>query len=117
MPVTHLKEDTMSLAGSRATPAEVFYVVHSTGARGHREHRLASVLYETRPHAHTELARLSAAHAGDYAVWKSATYIEPPQWGYAVMLADGTVVPPGAVGGTCGPLPRGLGPSGGPRTR
>jgi hypothetical protein len=97
----------MSLSGSRAAPTEVFYVVQSTGARGRREHRLASVLYEMRPHAHTELARLSAAHSGDFAVWKSATYIEPPQWGYAVMRADGTVVPPGAVGGTCGPLPRG----------
>lgn len=107
----------MSLSGSLATPADVFYVVQSTGAPGRREHRLASVLYEMRPHAHTELARLSAAHPGDYAVWKSATYIEPPQWGYAVMRADGTVVPPGAVGGTCGPLPRGLGPSGGPLTR
>jgi hypothetical protein len=117
MPATHLKEDSMSLSDSRATPAEVFYVVQSTGARGRREHRLASVLYEMRPHAHTELARLSAAHPGDYAVWKAATYIEPPQWGYAVMRADGTVVPPGAVGGTRGPLPRGLEPGDGPITR
>lgn len=54
----------MSLFGSRATPTEVFYVVQSTGARGRREHRLASVLYEMRPDAHTELARLSAAHPG-----------------------------------------------------
>jgi hypothetical protein len=100
------KEDTTSLSGSRAAPAEVFYVVQSTGERGRREHRLASVLYETRAHAHTELARLSAAHPGDYAVWKSATYIEPPQWRYAVMRADGTVVSAGAVGDTCGLLPR-----------
>ena len=107
----------MSLSGSRAAPAEVFYVVQSTGARGRREHRLASVLYEMRPHAHAELARLSAAHPGDYAVWKSATYIEPPQWRYAVMRADGTVVPPGAVGGTCSPLARDPGSSGGPVTR
>jgi hypothetical protein len=107
----------VSLSGSCATPAEVFYVVQSTGARGRREHRLASVLYEMRPHAHTELARLSAAHPGDYAVWKSATYLEPPRWGYAVMRADGAVVPPGAVRGTCGPLPRGLRPSGGPLIR
>jgi hypothetical protein len=58
----HLKEDTMSLSGSLASPADVFYVVQSTGAPGRREHRLVSVLYEMRPHAHTELARLSAVH-------------------------------------------------------
>jgi hypothetical protein len=86
----------MSLSGSFATPADVFYVVQSTGTTGRREHRLASGLYEMRPHAHTELARLSAARPGDYAIWKGTTYIEPPQWGHAVMRADGTVVPPGA---------------------
>jgi hypothetical protein len=84
---------TMRLSGSLPTPAEVFYVVQSTGAPGRREHHVASVLYETRAQAHTELARLSAAHPGDYSVWKSTTYVEPPQWGYVVMRADGTVVP------------------------
>ena len=76
------------------TPAEVFYVVQSTGARNRREHRVASVLYETRAQAHSELARLSAAHPGDYSIWKGTTYVEPPHWGYVVMRADGTVVPP-----------------------
>jgi hypothetical protein len=85
---------TMRLSGSLPTPAEVFYVVQSTGAPGRREHQVASVLYETRAQAHTELARLSAAHPGDYSIWKSTTYVEPPQWGYVVMRADGTVVPP-----------------------
>jgi hypothetical protein len=84
----------MSLSGCLATPPDVFYVVQSTGAPRRREHHLASVLYETHPHAQTELARLSAAHPGDYAIWKSTTYIEPPRWGYAVMRADGTLVPP-----------------------
>src|ERR1700681_396599 len=47
-------EDTMSLYASLAAPADVFYVVQSTGAApGRREHRLCSLLYETRPHAHT----------------------------------------------------------------
>jgi hypothetical protein len=86
----------MSLSGCLATPPDVFYVVRSTGAPRRREHHLASVLYETRPHAQTELARLNAAHPGDYAIWKSTTYIEPPRWGYAVIRADGTLVPPGA---------------------
>jgi hypothetical protein len=91
----------MGLSGSLATPADVFYVVQSTGAPGRRAHRLASLLYETRPHAHAELARLSAAHPGDYAIWKSTTYVEPPQWGHAVIRADGTLVPAGAVGAFC----------------
>ena len=90
-----LEDIAMRLSGSLPAPAEVFYVVQSTGELGRREHRLASVLYETRPQAHTELTRLSAAYPGDYNVWKSTTYIEPPQWGHAVMRADGTVVPPG----------------------
>ena len=86
-------EDTMSLYASRAAPADVFYVVQSTGAPGRRQHRLSSVLYETRPLARAELVRLSAACPGDYAVWKGTTHIEPPQWGHAVMLADGMLVP------------------------
>jgi hypothetical protein len=92
---SHTLEDTMSLYALIAAPADVFYVVESTGAAGRREHRLSSVLYETRPHARAELVRLSAAHPGDYAIWKGTTRIEPPQWGHAVMLADGTLVPPG----------------------
>ena len=84
----------MRLSGSLPTPAEVFYVVQSTGAPGRRDHHLASALYETRVQAHTELARLSVAHPGDYSIWKSTTYAEPPRWGCVVVRADGTVVPP-----------------------
>jgi hypothetical protein len=84
----------MRLSGSLPAPAEVFYVVQSTGVFGRREHQVASLLYETRADARTELARLCAARAGDYSIWKSTTYVEPPRWGYAVMRADGTVVPP-----------------------
>jgi hypothetical protein len=81
---------------SLATPGDVFYVVRTTGTPGRREHRLASILYEARPHADAELARLSAALPGDYSVWKSTTYIEPARWGHSVMRSDGTVAPPGA---------------------
>jgi hypothetical protein len=84
----------MSLSASLTPPADVFYVVQSTGAPGRREHRLSSVLYEARPHARAELVRLSAVHPGDYAIWKGTTHIEPPQWGHTVILADGTLVPP-----------------------
>jgi hypothetical protein len=94
---SHTPEDTMSLYALIAAPADVFYVVQSTGAPGRREHRLSSVLYQTRPHARAELVRLSAANPGDYAIWKGTTRVEPPQWAHAVMLADGTLVPP-AVG-------------------
>ena len=99
-------EDTMSLYASLAAPADVFYVVQSTGAApGRREHRLCSLLYETRPHAHTELVRLTAAYPGDYAVWKGTTHIEPPRWGHAVMLSDGKVVAPGAGQATVSAAP------------
>jgi len=95
----------MSPSATLVTPADVFYVVQSTGAPGRREHRLSSVLYETRPHARAELVRLSAAYPGDYAIWKGTTHIEPPQWGHAVMLADGTLVPPGAGHATVSAAP------------
>lgn len=86
-----LEDTTLRLSGSLPAPAEVFYVVQSTAAPGRREHRLASVLYETRPQAQIELDRLNAAHPNDYSIWKSTTYIEPPQWGHAVVWADGTL--------------------------
>lgn len=84
----------MSLSASPPMPAEVFYVVQSTGTVGRREHRLASVLYETRPQAHDELVRLTAVHPAAYSVWSGATYIEPPRWAHPVIRADGTVVFP-----------------------
>jgi hypothetical protein len=88
--------DAMSLSGSFTTPADVFSVVQSTGSLGRREHRLASVLYEARTDASTELLRLSVAHPGDYCIWKSTTYVEPPRWGHPVIRVDGSVVLPGA---------------------
>src|ERR1700687_366390 len=84
MRAARILEDTMSLYALLAAPADVFYVVQSTGARGRREHHLSSVLSQTRPHARAELVRLSAARPGDYAVWKGTTHIEPPEWGHVV---------------------------------
>ena len=89
-------EDAISLSGPFTIPADVFSVVQSTGSLGRREHRLASVLYEARTDAGAELLRLSVAHPGDYSIWKSTTYIEPPQWGHPVIRVDGSVVLPGA---------------------
>ena len=86
----------MSLPASPPMPAEVFYVVQSTGMLGRREHRLASVLYETRPQAYNELVRLTALRPAAYSIWSGATYIEPPRWAHPVIRADGTVVSPDA---------------------
>jgi hypothetical protein len=84
----------MSVPLAAATPTDVFYVVQSSGLPGQREHDVSSVLYETHVQAHVELARLKAANPdGDYDIWKSSTYIEPPAWLYCVVLADGTLVP------------------------
>jgi hypothetical protein len=84
----------MSVPRATATPADVFYVVQSSGLLGQREHDVSSDLYETHAQAHTELARLKANNpGGDYDIWKSSTYIEPPAWLYCVVLADGTVIP------------------------
>jgi hypothetical protein len=78
-----------------AVPAEVFYVVLSKGTAGERDHYLRSVLYETRPQAETELARMRAADGGgSYDVWKSATYIEPAEWLHRVVRSDGTLILP-----------------------
>ncbi len=79
----------------RAAPAEVFYVVLSKGAAGERDHCLRSALYETRPQAQTELARLRGADSsGNYDIWKSVTYIEPAEWLHRVVRSDGTLILP-----------------------
>jgi hypothetical protein len=78
-----------------ASPEEVFYVVQSTGTLGERDHRLRSDLYETRPQADAELARLRHEDpAGSYGVWKSVTYIEPAEWLHRVVRSDGTLILP-----------------------
>jgi len=97
-----MKNDTYgSILGSEgwksaapvASPAEVFYVVQSTGKLGQRDHRLRSDLYETRPQADAELTRLRHADsAGSYDVWKSVTYIEPAEWQHRVLRSDGTLI-------------------------
>src|SRR5512141_1298579 len=83
-------------ARHREAPPDVYYVVQTLGTIiGERQHHLSSALYETPSQAHTELARISTANAGNaYSVWKGSTYIEPARWGYDVVLADGTVLHP-----------------------
>ena len=77
------------------TPAEIFYVVQTTGKGiGKRHHRVRSLLYETRRQAQGELLQLRAASAGadTYDVWKSTTYIEPAEWMSDVVMNDGTMI-------------------------
>lgn len=70
-------------------------MVKSTGVLGERDHCLRSSLYETRSQAETELARLQDADSGgSYAIWKSATYIEPAEWLHRVVRSDGTLILP-----------------------
>ena len=87
---------SLSFRGASATPADVFYVVQTTGAvAGERSHCLRSDLYETRLQADGELARLSGANpAARYGIWKSSTYIEPAEWLHRVVRADGSLILP-----------------------
>jgi hypothetical protein len=89
-------EDSMSASTSAAPPPlEVFYVVQSMGTLGERDHRLRSALFESRPQAEVELARLRTDEsAGSYGVWKSTTYIEPAEWLHRVVRSDGTLILP-----------------------
>jgi hypothetical protein len=79
-------------------PLEVFYVVQtSAGIVGERHHRVQTPLYETRLQARTELMRVLAVGSSDdvtYSVWNAATYVEPADWRYDVVMADGTVIHP-----------------------
>jgi hypothetical protein len=85
----------MGPPASVISPLEVFYVVQSSGVAGERNHRLRSDLYETRPQAAAEVARLRHADSGgSYSVWKSATYIEPAEWRHGVVRSDGTLILP-----------------------
>ena len=76
-------------------PLEVFCVVHTTGgAVGERHHRICPPLYETSRQAEMELLHLRTADSssGTYSVWKAATYIEPAEWRYDVVTADGSII-------------------------
>src|SRR6185312_14236277 len=79
----------------QAAPLAVFYVVETAGqVIGERHHSVCSHLFETSFQAHTELARLELANAsGAFSIWRGTTYIEPAEWLYDVIMADGTVIP------------------------
>jgi len=84
-------------ASSRVpAPLEVFYIVQTTGdVIGRRHHRVCPPLYETRHQARIELLHLQAAGTGEggaLSIWKATTYVEPAEWLYDVVIADGSVV-------------------------
>jgi len=90
-----LSRHASSTDGRVPAPLEVFYVVQTTGdAIGKRHHRVCPPLYETRHQARIELLHLQAAGTGDgtLSIWKATTYVEPAEWLYDVVVADGSVV-------------------------
>ena len=86
---------TASTDGRPAAPLEIYYVVQTTaGVVGKRQHRVRPPLYETRYQAQIELMHLEAASCGSgtFSIWKATTYIEPAEWLYDVVVADGSVI-------------------------
>jgi hypothetical protein len=81
--------------GRPSVPLDVFYVVQTTaGLIGKRRHRVCPPLYETRRQAQVELKLLRTASSGSgtYSIWKATTYVEPAEWLYDVVVADGSVI-------------------------
>jgi hypothetical protein len=80
-----------------SVPLEVFYVVQtSSGAVGKRHHRVCPPLYETRHQAQVDLIHRQTASSGTgtYSIWKATTYVEPAEWLYDVVVANGLVAQP-----------------------
>ena len=77
-----------------SAPLDVFYVVQTTaGLIGKRHHRVRPPLYETWHQAQIELVHLHrASSGGTYSIWKATTYVEPAEWLYDVVVADGSVI-------------------------
>lgn len=76
-------------------PLEVYYIVQTTaGVIGKRHHRVHPPLYEMRRQAQIELMQLQAAcpGSGTYSIWKATTYVEPAEWLYDVVVADGSLI-------------------------
>lgn len=91
----HPRRHTTGTDDGLRIPLEVFCVVHTTGgAIGERHHRICPPLYETSRQAEVELLHLRTvgSSSGTYSVWKAATYIEPAEWRYDVVTADGSII-------------------------
>jgi hypothetical protein len=92
---TQLRRRSASTDDRPPAPVDVFYVVQTTaGVIGKRHHRVWPPLYETRHQAQIELMHLQTASSGSgtYSIWKASTYVEPAEWLYDVVVADGSVI-------------------------
>jgi len=78
-----------------SVPLDVFYLVQtSSGTVGKRHRRVCPPLYETRRQAQIELMHLRTTPSGrrTYSIWKATTYVEPAEWLYDVVVANGSVI-------------------------
>jgi hypothetical protein len=86
---------SMSADDRPTAPLEVYYIVQTTaGVVGKRHHRVRPPLYEMRSQAQLELMHLQAGSpgSGTYSIWKATTYVEPAEWLYDVVVADGSLI-------------------------
>ena len=94
-PTEHSQGGSANSSDGPSAPLDVFYVVQTTaGLIGQRHHLVCPPLYETRPQAQIELMLLQTASSGGgtYSIWKATTYVEPAEWLYDVVVADGSVI-------------------------
>lgn len=78
-----------------SVPLEVFYVVQtSSDTIGKRHCRVRPPSYEKRHQAQIELIHLQTASSGrgTYSIWKATAYLEPAEWLYDVVVANGSVI-------------------------
>jgi hypothetical protein len=98
IPLSEQLQGRAASAEHRApVPLEVFYVVQTTaGVIGKRHHRVCPPLYETRDQAQIALKQLrtTGSGGGTHSIWKATTYLEPAEWLYDVVAADGSLIRP-----------------------
>jgi hypothetical protein len=78
-----------------SVPHAVFYFVQtSSGAVGKRHHGVSPPLYETPHQAQVELMHLQTASSGrgTSSIWKATPYVEPAEWLYDVVVANGSMI-------------------------
>jgi hypothetical protein len=84
----------MNTSTQQSAPADVYYVVEFPRAMGQRDLQMSSLLFETRPQAEREMARMRKANrAGVFGVRTYTTPTKPVQWLSDVVMADGTIIP------------------------
>ncbi len=69
-----------------SVPLEVFYLVQtSSGAVGKRHNRV-------RPQVELVHLQTASSGRGTSSIWKATTYVEPAEWLYDVVVANGSVI-------------------------